>query len=232
MSRNIRKEKDTMNVKIGTFALILKNPGFEKEQLVSELTKRGFEKKYYKLGLMKAYHMDGTEIPNKAQTSDFSDQYQLSGKLFSIAFAGDDILFHHQFGQNTLEIMYNLTEYEDELRSMLNTLTSFFTFELKDCELILLLRGIGSKNSEEGFTKWVNKLRNTSNFIYEKSGSDKIEYPREINNRCTSKVIMVRDEEYAIELRFESEDQNALLNDFKNSEKIGNDIILEVENEK
>ncbi len=220
-----------MNVKIGTFGFILKNPRFDKDQIVSELAKRRFEKKYYKLGLMKAYRMDGTEIPNKVQTSESSDRYQLSGKLFSIAFTGDDILLHHQFGQNTSEIAYDLAEYTDELRSILNTLMNFLTFDVKDFELILLLRAIGSGNPETTFAKWANKLSSSSDFVFKKLESDKIEFPREINNRCTSKIITVRDGQYAIELRFVSKYWNSLLDDFKNSEKFGTDMILELEYE-
>lgn len=220
-----------MNVKIGTFGLILKNQRFDKDKVVSELTKRGFKKKYYKLGLMKAYRMDGTEIPNKVHPSEVSDRYQLSGKLFSVAFTGDDILFHHKFGQNTLEIAYDLAEYVHELRSILNTSLNFLTFELKDYELILLLRAIGSKKPQDYFTKWANKLALTNEIASGKSIPDKIYYPEEINNRCTTKTIRIVENEYAIELRFKSHDWMKLLDDLKNSEKIGREIILGLENE-
>ena len=220
-----------MKIKIGTFSFILKNPKFDKDRMVSDLVDSEFEKRYYKLGLMKAYRPDGTEIPNKAQISEYSDQYQLKGKLFSIAFAGEDVLVHHQFGQNTFEITYDLAEYVEELRVILNNLMTFLSFELKDFELMLLLRGVGSKNPEESLKKWEKKLQNTSDIIFKKSGSDKIEYPGEINNRCTTKSIMVREGEYAVELRFVSEDWSELLKDFKNSENLGIHMISDVENE-
>ncbi|NIT99669.1 MAG: hypothetical protein GWN01_01595, partial [Nitrosopumilaceae archaeon] len=66
----------------------MKKPKFDKNRLVSDLVNSGFEKRYYKLGLMKAYRPDGTEIPNKEQISEYCNQYQLKGKLFSIAFVG------------------------------------------------------------------------------------------------------------------------------------------------
>lgn len=232
MNLNNHGKSHTMNVKIATFGVILKNPKYEKDQITSEFTEKGFEKKYFKMGMMKAYRKDGSEIPNKIKISEYSDDYQLLGNLFSIAFTGNDILLHHQFGQNTLEITYKLEQYADELKSILNIMLNFVQIGLTGFELILVLRATGSKNTEEGFKKWEHELARSGNFVFRKLDSDKIEYPREINQRCTSKIVSVRDDEYIIELRFVSDDWHLLLDDFKNAEKIGEKIILEIENEK
>jgi len=220
-----------MTVKIATFGLILKNPKYDKENFVSAFIKNGFEKKYFKMGLMKAYHKDGTEIPTRPLTIDLSDKYQLRGNLLSIAFTGDDILVHRQFDQNTSEISYDLQEYVSELESVLQNLMDCLTFEIPEFELMLMLTASSSKNPKESFAKWENKLLMGYDNPSREPGSDRIAFPGTINNRCTTKNIMVRDGEYVVELRFESKDWKDLLEDFKNSEKIGTDMILELENE-
>ena len=220
-----------MKVKIATLGFVLKSPKFEKELLVSNLIQKGFEKKYFKMGLMKAYRKDGTEIPTKGPSNEFIDKYQLEGKLFKIAFTGDDILVHHKFGQTTSEITYDLQEYSNELNSFLKNLMGFLTFEKTEFELILILTAKSSKNAEETLTNWANKLH-VGNPAYTKNYMpDRIAYPGIVNDRCTTKNIMVRNREYVIELRFASNNWEDILGDFSDSEKIGTNIILEIENE-
>jgi len=209
----------------------LKNPKYEKEDIASAFIKKGFEKKYFKMGLMKAYRKDGSEIPTKPLAPGISDKYQLRRTRLSIAFTGDDILVHHKFGKNNSEISYDLQEYVPELESVLEDLMDFLTFEIREFELMLMLAANGSKNPEESFAKWADKLFTAHDGSSRKHGSDRIAFPGSVNDRCTTKNILVRDGEYVIELRFESKKWKELLEDFNNSEKIGIKMILKLENE-
>ncbi|PIY88072.1 MAG: hypothetical protein COY74_10220 [Nitrosopumilales archaeon CG_4_10_14_0_8_um_filter_34_8] len=223
----IQKDVNDMDVKITTFGISLKDCDLDEEKIASKLIESRFEKKYYKVGLMRAYRPDGTEIPNTADISGFSDRYQLLGKSCSVAFLGNEILLHHKFGIFTSEISYDIKDIIGEISSVLGIINDVSTMKFCKFELILLLRGTGSKDPNKVVATWMRKQGHIGSDTELYHG--KMEYENTINPRCTEKQVMAKSGEYAINLRFQSDDLAAICNDLEQSEKIGHDIILEIE---
>lgn len=217
-----------MKVKIATYALILKNPVFDKKQLTSELIKNGFEKKYFEIKLMKAYRMDGTEIPNKANLDAHNKKYSLLGKSCSVAFVGDEILLHHKFGISLSEITYVLDDVLNEIKSIMHTLKKFSNLGSKEFELILLLKAIGTKNPQEIIEK-IMKKNQKERIVSGICPDSETSFLEGVDKMCTKENIQVQNGEYVIELRFQSDESETLCNVLRDSEKIGRALILEIE---
>ena len=252
-----------MNCKIMTFAIILETSVPDKSQVKEILLDSGYTLKQYDIGLMEAYDKDGKKIENKLASDPHAiekynkgNMYQLKGKYCNVDFSRDNPIILYKFGEKIEHVQYNFAENLEEIKSVIDILNQFASYDISPCELLVSLNIKGKQNSDATLLNL--KKTNTEEFIVKdthqiiadiKGPPSKfreqlkrspppspaehleIHYSGTLDSKSTNTeaVIRARDEKYSLILRFKTTGTDNPLYDLIRCEEFGLEIIEKLE---